>query len=138
MSLPKTKFRELLFQMLFRHSFGLPNPEEEVSFFMQALKTNKGQVIKAQQIVHHIESLKEHLDQKIKEVSVGFELERIQVVERNVLRLMIYECFEQKAISIEVAIAEAIRLVKKFSSEKAVSFVHALLDRLQKNQVHAL
>lgn len=135
MALPQTKFRELVFQILFRSSFTQEKELEDASFYMQALKTSKQQVLKAKDKVTQILRKTEEIDQLIKEASVGYELERIQAIELNILRLMIYELLYTKEIDLKVGISEGVRLAKKFSQQDATKFIHALLDHIYKKKM---
>jgi len=74
------------------------------------------------------------LDKHIKEACSNYDLERIQSVEVNVLRLSLYEILYEKDVPEKVAIAEGIRLAKKFSVKDAIPFVNAILDQVYKNK----
>lgn len=68
------------------------------------------------------------IDILLTEHSEEYALERIPKVERNILRLAIYELVFEKELPEAVVISEAIRLTKKFATPEAISFVHALLS----------
>lgn len=134
MSLPKNKFRELAFQILYRHQFLNESEELDVAFYMQALKTTKKNVLEAKEFVEKLLPHLSKLDEIIDQVCVGYELERIQSVEINVLRLCIYEMLYLKETPEKVLISEGIRIAKKFSTKDSVSFVNAILDQIYKNK----
>ena len=71
----------------------------------------------------------------ISETSLSYDLDRIHSVERNVLRLGIYELFYETEIPPKVAIAESIRLSKKFGTPESVSYVNAIIDNLYKRKL---
>lgn len=134
MSLPQSKFRELVFQILFRNHFLEPSDQVDSAFYMQALKTTKSNVqlakLRVDEILKHVTDI----DEKIKEISDGYDLHRIQSVELNVLRLALYEILYDNKIPGKVAISEGIRLAKKFSTQDAVPFVNGILDQVYKNK----
>ena len=74
-------------------------------------------------------TLVEQLDEKIKAASKDYSLERIDLLDRNILRLALFEFLENETAP-EVILAEALRLSKKFSTKEAGKFVHAVLDAL--------
>lgn len=135
MALPPAKIRELVFQMLFSGHFDLSLSDEGVAFFMNELKTTKKQVTSAYDYVARILKVKEKLDQKIEEASIGYALDRIASVELNILRLALYEMIYDQSIPKEVSISEAVRLAKKFSTKESCSFVNAILDHIYKNNL---
>lgn len=136
MALPQTKFRELALQVLFRYQFLKEQEPLDASFYMEAIKTSKSQVLRAKEYVEELMTYQEELDRWIQEASVGYDLHRIGSVELNVLRLILFELIKEKTLSIEVAVSEGIRLAKKFSSSDAKEYVHALIDRVYKNNLN--
>ena len=74
----------------------------------------------------------ESIDQKIGEKSVNWRIERMPVVDRNVLRLGIYEMTGAKAPP-AVVIDEALELARQFSGEESVSFINGVLDAVRRD-----
>ncbi len=74
---------------------------------------------------------REALDAKIAAASQEYALDRISKVERNVLRLGVFEL--QSELPPKVALSEAIRLCRKFGSPEGADFVNAVLDQIYKN-----
>ncbi|MCB1136439.1 MAG: transcription antitermination factor NusB [Chlamydiia bacterium] len=128
MTLPLQKFRELVFQLLFAHSVQAQDEREIRELMMRELATTKRNVRDAQLRVAEIAAKMPVLDRLIREVATAYELERIQAVERNCLRLGLYEMLYDDAIPAKVAITEAMRLVRKFSTAEAARFVNAVMD----------
>lgn len=133
MSLPKAKFRELVFQILFSCHFMDHVDDQDPSFYMSQLKTTRKNVLEAFEQVNQILLKKESIDAQIRELSTSYELERIQSVELNILRLCIYEMNLKDAPAKEILISEGIRLSKKFSTTASISFINGVLDQLYKN-----
>lgn len=77
---------------------------------------------------------RDEIDALIREWSANWSLERIGLVERNILRVAIYELLFMPGIPPNVTINEAIEVAKRYGSEDAPSFVNGILDRI-KNQV---
>ena len=72
----------------------------------------------------------ESIDSLIDEQAENWRLERMPVVDRNVLRLAVYELRHQPDVPAAVVIDEAIELAKKFGSEQSGRFVNGILDGL--------
>src|SRR5213595_1666039 len=82
-----------------------------------------------------IEGMVVHLaeiDERIRRYSENYEFRRIAAVDRNVLRLAIYEMLFRDDIPPVVSINEAIELAKKFGGAESGRFVNGILDQVRK------
>ena len=70
------------------------------------------------------------LDELIREQAEHWRLERMSAVDRNVLRLAVYELLYEADVPKLVVLDEAIELAKRFGSEQSGRFVNGLLDGL--------
>ena len=75
------------------------------------------------------------IDKQIEAKSEHWRLARMAVVDRNILRLAIYE-LKQNAVPAPVVIDEAIELARQFSNDESVSFINGVLDAVHR-QVQA-
>jgi N utilization substance protein B len=73
------------------------------------------------------------VDAKIRALADNWDFERLAVVDRNILRLAIYEMLFRAEIPPVVSINEAIEIAKKFSTAESGKFVNGLLDRVKKD-----
>lgn len=71
------------------------------------------------------------IDARIEQVARNWELRRMAVVDRNILRLSAYELLHREDIPPLVSINEAIELAKKFSTRNSGPFVNGILDNLR-------
>src|SRR6516165_1275553 len=81
-----------------------------------------------------IEGMVAHLpeiDERIRRYCENYEFRRISAVDRNVLRLAIYEMLHREDIPPVVSINEAIELAKKFSTQDSGKFVNGILDKVK-------
>ena len=69
------------------------------------------------------------LDHRVSEASTGWPAERMGTLERNVLRIGVYE-LEEGSVPREVAINEAVLLAKRYASEDAAKLVNGILGRI--------
>ena len=72
-------------------------------------------------------SNREDIDQAIADASTRWRIERMSVVDRNIIRLGIYE-LRYSDLSIGIVISEAVELAKKFSTAKSGAFVNGVLS----------
>jgi N utilization substance protein B len=78
-----------------------------------------------------VEAALEELDATIGEVSRRWRLERMAILDRNVLRLAAFELLHRADdVPRKVAINEAVELAKTFGSSESGAFVNGVLDRV--------
>lgn len=82
-------------------------------------------------LVRGVESEINDLDARLEEVSVGWPVHRMSVVDRTILRLALYEILYVEDVPPEVAINEAVELAKGFSGEESPVFVGGVLRGIQ-------
>ena len=75
---------------------------------------------------------RDEIDGLIREQAEHWRLERMPVVDRNILRLAVYEFLYETDVPKLVVLDEAIELAKRFGSEQSGRFVNGLLDGLLK------
>ncbi len=86
----------------------------------------------AKSIVQGVAEHADELDELIRSQADNWRLERMPAVDRNILRLAVFEMLYEKDIPKLVVVDEAIELAKKFGSEQSSRFVNGLLDGLLK------
>jgi N utilization substance protein B len=86
----------------------------------------------AQALVQGTVDHREEIDSMIRGQADNWRLERMPAVDRNILRLAIYEMLYERDTPKLVVVDEAIELAKKFGSEQSGRFVNGLLDGLLK------
>ena len=128
MTVPMQKFREAVFQMLYSYDLSEAHDEAMVRLIMEELAITKKTALQAQERAQKIRAQLPHIDKLIAEASISYAFERIQSVERNVIRLGLYELLYDDEIPPKVAISEALRLARKFGTKEAAFFVNAILD----------
>jgi N utilization substance protein B len=74
---------------------------------------------------------REEADALIKKHAINWELHRIAAVDRNVLRLAIFEMLHRDDIPPVVSINEAVDIAKKFSTQDSGKFVNGILDKVK-------
>ena len=92
----------------------------------------------AQKLVHGILEHQAEIDKQLSEHLENFTLTRVSTVDRNVLRLAVYEMFHCDDVPPIIAINEAIELAKRFGTEESGRFVNGILDRLKDQLTRSL
>jgi len=76
---------------------------------------------------------RDNLDRYIAEASEHWKITRITYVDRNILRVAIFEMLYSPEVPPKVAIDEALELAKKFGGEDSKDFINGVLDRILKD-----
>ncbi|MDX1449767.1 MAG: transcription antitermination factor NusB, partial [Acidimicrobiia bacterium] len=74
------------------------------------------------------------LDAALERTSARWRVERMPPVDRNVLRLALYELRHQPGVPAPVIISEAVRMAKAYSTERSGAFVNGVLSRLAQTE----
>ncbi len=134
MSLAPQKFREIVFQLLYSGDFDGTTDEEMIPFMMHELKVTKRIMVDATTRMRSVREKQDEIDALIRETSLEYSFERISRVEKTILRLGFFELLFDDTIPHKVAIAEAIRLCRKFGTPESSQFVNAILDSVYKKR----
>jgi len=80
----------------------------------------------AKQVLAHLPET----DEAISGALQNFSFERLNHVDRNILRLAVYELIHKPDVPVRVAINEAIEIARRFATENSAKFVNGVLDRI--------
>jgi N utilization substance protein B len=125
--------REAAIQFLYQFDAHKPANVEEalVAFWKQNDEPQNVRDFANNLLRGALEKLPE-VDAKIRTLADNWDFERLAVVDRNILRLAVYEMLFRPEIPPVVSINEAIEIAKKFSTAESGKFVNGLLDRVKK------
>ena len=124
--------RELAAQFLYQHDLGGGAVEEALPLFWQTQSEVSGAARKfAEELIHGCIEHRAIIDEKIQKYTEHWELQRIAAVDRNILRLAMYEMLFRDDIPPVVSINEAVDIAKKYSTQESGAFVNGILDRLK-------
>ncbi len=118
--------------MVFQWEMGKHTPEHVISTFLGARKVDAGVASFARTLFEGTVREIHSLDQMLGEHAANWRLERMAAVDRNVLRLALYELLHHPETPPAVVIDEALELARRFSSEESVEFVNGVLDAVRK------
>src|SRR5204862_3852336 len=85
----------------------------------------------AEQLIRGTVLHRNEVDEKIKKYTEHWELPRIAAVDRNILRLAMFEMLYRDDIPPVVSINEAVDIAKKFSTNDSGKFVNGILDKVK-------
>ena len=85
----------------------------------------------AEKLIAGVCEYEQEIDSVIREYSDKWDLSRMAVVDRNIIRVAVYEMFHCPDIPVLVSINEAIEIAKDYSSVKAGSFINGLLNAVK-------
>jgi N utilization substance protein B len=129
-AISRSHCREWALQLLYQAEY-LGHRQGEVARFWRLY--GRGDQVPAYlgKLVEGVAAHQENLDALIRQYSEHWRLERMAAVDRNLLRLALYELFHQPDIPTKVVINEAVELAKRYGSEDSGAFVNGILDRLR-------
>ena len=154
---PRREAREKTIQFLFQHDINPPaNLEDALDRFWAsqtpaATETEKTETPEPEQaldgpttqesavrlfadpLIAGVIGSRDELDGVIKKHARNWDINRMAVVDRNVLRLAIYEMLHRDDIPPVVSINEAVDISKRFSTEDSGRFVNGILDRIKQD-----
>lgn len=127
----RTKARERALQALYQIDVAATDIDEALSRFWKNFEPVEKEVREmAETLVRGVAEQRREIDDSIEEVSTNWRLDRMAKVDRNVLRLAVYELRHRPDVPVKVVINEAIELGKKYGSENSGAFVNGVLDRI--------
>lgn len=128
----RRKSREFALQMLFQWEVGDHRPDHVLSTFFAGRNDDPGVERFARSLFEGTLDELTTIDQLIREQSQNWRVERMSAVDRNLLRLSVFELLRQTETPPAVIIDEALEIARKFSGESSVEFVNGILDGVRK------
>jgi N utilization substance protein B len=124
--------RELAAQFLYQFDVNGGESDEALRLFWKTQDGVNDQVQKfAEELILGCVKNAAAIDEKIKKYTEHWELSRIATVDRNILRLAMYEMLFRDDIPPVVSINEAVDIAKRYSTRESGAFVNGILDRLR-------
>jgi N utilization substance protein B len=120
--------------MLYQWEIGQHTPAHIIATFLSTQKTVPEEESFARALFEGAVEKKEELDRQLRESAQNWRLERMAAVDRNILRLALYEMLSYPATPPAVVINEALEIARRFSSRDSVKFVNGILDALRKSR----
>jgi transcription antitermination factor NusB len=124
----RRRARELAIQVLYHLEYNPGDPEESFATVCKSFLPPKEVRPFAKDLVLGVWRNKEDLDKLIGRASKNWRIERMSRVDRNILRIAVFEVLYMGDIPPKVSIDEAVELGKRFGTEDSGAFVNGVLD----------
>jgi len=128
----RRKARESALQILFQLEFDATHVKKKIDQYWKAKKPSKGIKDYSTWLIKGISTHKKEIDNIIQATSDHWRISRMALVDRNILRIAVFEILYEKDIAPAIIINEAIEIAKRYSSEEAAAFVNGVLDAVKK------
>ena len=128
----RRKARELALQMLFQYDMAGNEPDMIVDTFEDLQKSKPNTREFAVKIFRGTVDHLAEIDDMIQAQAENWRLSRMAVVDRNIIRMSIYEFLHETDTPKLVIIDEAIEIAKKFGTQKSSQFINGILDGILK------
>jgi transcription antitermination protein NusB len=128
----RSECREWALQFLYQAEFvGSRGREDLDRFWGHFHPEGPGAPAYLRELVAGVATHQEELDALIVRFSEHWRLERMTVVDRNLLRLAAYELLYQAKVPPKVVINEAVEMAKRYGSEDSGAFINGILDQIR-------
>ncbi len=128
--------RECALKILYQVEIIHREPDKAIAAFWEQEPEHSEEVRDfARVIVAGIYDHLEAIDSKISEYATNWQIKRMAVIDRNILRMGMYELKFASGIPPKVAINEAVELAKKYGDLESSKFVNGILDKIHKQEI---
>lgn len=132
----RTQSRECALKILYQSditSKPMPQITEE---FLITEEIKEAEVLDfAKKIVFGITENLQAIDKKISEYATNWQLNRMAIIDRNILRIGVFELLYIDQVPPKVAINEAVELAKKYGDLDSSKFINGVLDKIHKTEI---
>ena len=126
-----THAREAVVQTLYALDQGNDQAIEQFDELLKEKKIRNKKAEFAKELLKGVLEHKDEIDKIIKEHLIDWDFERLDKIDKQILRLGVYE-LKYTDTPYQIVIDEAVKIAKNFSEDKAKSFINGILDRIAK------
>ncbi|MFC1989163.1 transcription antitermination factor NusB [Chloroflexota bacterium] len=123
----RRKARALALQALYEVDSARHGVEDVLTHLPAEEKLSEENADFIRELVRGVLQNKDDIDKNIKSFAPAWPIDQIPLVDRNILRLAIFEILLDNKVSVKVAINEAVELAKRFGSDNSSKFVNGVL-----------
>ena len=127
----RRRSREMAVQVLYQVDMAQSDISEALRVFCDHFEAPESIRDFAIELANGAHGHQEEIDSLIKQFSEHWRLERMPIVDRNILRLAIFELLYRPDIPTKVSINEAVDLGKSYGSSESGAFINGILDRIR-------
>jgi len=123
----RRKARELAVQALYEVDSARHEAEEVLNHLLTEEVLSEENARFTRELVRGVIQNREKIDENIRSFAPTWPIEQIPMIDRNILRLAIFEILLDNKVPVKVAINEAVELAKTFGSDNSPKFVNGVL-----------
>ena len=123
----RRKARRVLLQVLYEVDTAGHSIEESLGWITEQAHLDKNSGSFIRHLAEEVIAQRDDLDIEIQRYAQSWPVEQLSPVDRNILRIAIYEVKRGKGVPLQVAINEAVELAKRFGGESSPRFVNGVL-----------
>ena len=131
----RRKSRELALQALYQGELAGPSGMLDFAEFCAHFQVNRKAMPYAKKLLDGVLGKREEINQLISRYAENWRLERMSVIDRNILRLAVFELHYLDDVPASVAINEAVEIAKRYSTDDSGPFINGILDAMVKEVV---
>ena len=124
--------RELVLQSLYQSELSGKPLADAFVLLCENFEINKKALPYARQLLDGFVAEQEDLDRRISDQADNWRMERMSLIDRNIIRIAAYELCCRPDIPTRVVINEALEVARRFSTDEAVSFINGILDAISR------
>ncbi len=126
----RRRARRVTLEVLYEYDIARHFPDEILQRRLEANKIDSAGAEFASQLVHGVMQNLDGMDVLIARYAPEWPLDQMAVIDRNILRIAIYEFIASEETPVKVAINEAVELAKTYGSDSAPRFINGVLGTL--------
>jgi len=130
-----THAREAVIQTLYAQEMGNDKATQQFEDILKDKKVKGAKAEFARKLLTGILQNIDKIDTIIKEHLIDWDFDRLDKVDKQILRVGIYELLYTDT-PYQIVIDEAVKIAKNFSEDKAKSFINGILDRVAKEKIN--
>ncbi len=128
----RRRSRELAMQALFYKDISLCSSKDCIELFPGHFTVSKSAWPFFERIIKGFEQFGSDIDSVIERFSSNWKISRMACVDRNIVRIAVYELLYCDDIPAKVSINEAVDIGKKFGTEESGAFINGILDSIHR------
>ena len=132
----RTRARECALQILYALDICTGNSQEIIESYWQQNQEEKAIKEFASILISGVINNLKNIDLLITKYTDNWRIERMAVIDRNIIRMAAHELLFVDDIPPKVSINEAVELAKKFGDDESGRFVNGILDKINKAELH--
>ena len=131
----RTRAREIAVQFLYQLDLRGDETQESLHEYVEGETTDKEMREFAIRLIQGSRRHQEETDARLGQVTRNWDLSRMATLDRNVLRMAVFELLHCPDIPPKVTINEAIEIGKKYSTANSGAFINGILDRVRLDEL---